>query len=74
MSTDYANLMNKQRLANSNSLFGNSNNNSLAGISGDALQQGAMLGANAAAYKKLLEAEKTGYLKQTQNHVLASDK
>lgn len=74
MSTDYANLMNQQRLANTNSLFGNSNNNSIAGISGDALQQWAMLGANSSAYKKLLEAEKNGSIKQSQSHVLNSDK
>ena len=74
INNDYQSLMNQQRLNNSNALFGNSGS-SIAGISGDMLQQWAMLGANSSAYKKLLEAEKTGSIKQNSNYTeLASDK
>ena len=75
VNNDYSNLLNQQKLANANSLFGGSNNTSIAGISGDLMQQWAMLGANKSAYKKMLEAQKTGTIKQDNKYTeLLSDK
>ncbi len=74
--TDYAQLANQIRLNNANALLGGGNNASIAGISGDALQQWAMLGANSSAYEKLLEAQKTGQVKKGNGTTfeLAADK
>ncbi len=74
--TDYKQLANQIRLNNANAIMGNGGGASIAGISGDALQQWALLGANSKAYQRLLEAEKSGYVKQGNNtkFELASDK
>lgn len=73
-SPDYKSMMNSIKLNNANSLLGGNSASVLPGISGDMLQQWSMLGANSAAYKKLLEAEKTGSVKRTDTFELASDK
>lgn len=72
---DYKNAYNQLKLNNANSLLNGTGSPSIAGISGDLLNQWAMLGANSKAYKALLEAEKTGSVKQNQNYSeLLSDK
>lgn len=72
--TDYSNLWNQSRLNSVNSLLG-TNNTNVAGLSGDMINQWAMRHANSSAYKKLLEAQKTGSVKQNSNsHELMSDR
>ena len=73
-SPDYKSMMNSVKLNNANALFGGNSASLLPGISGDMLQQWSMLGANSSAYKKLLEAEKRGSVKQVDTFELASDK
>ncbi len=73
--TDYKQLANQIKSNNAASLFGSASNTNVGGISGDALQQWAMLGANSNAYRSLLEAEKTGSLKHDSNKFVSqSDK
>lgn len=75
LNTDYTSLANQLKLNNANAILGNSGNTSIAGISGDVLQQWANLGANSSAYKKLVEAQKTGTVKQGNTYTeLLSDK
>ncbi len=75
LNTEYQDLANQMKLNNSNALFGSPANSSIAGISGDLLQQWAMLGANSKAYDKMLQAEKSGTLKQNSYYTeLLSDK
>ncbi len=75
LNTEYQDLANQMRLNNSNALFGSPANNTIAGMSGDLLQQWAMLGANSKAYDKMLQAEKTGSIKQGSYYTeLLSDK
>ena len=77
--TDYTKLWNQQKAANAASLLGSAgtgSNSNVGGLSGDLLSQWAMLGANKSAYKKLLEAQKTGSIKAQnwKSHELLSDK
>lgn len=73
INTDYSNLMNQQRLNNNKAIFGNAP--SIAGIPGNVIQDWSMLRSNSAAYRKLLEAEKTGSIKKPQTQPeLLSDK
>ncbi len=65
--TDYKQLANQIKSNNAASLFGSGADTNVGGISGDALQQWAMLGANSKAYKSLLAAEKAGSVKQDSN-------
>lgn len=69
-------MLNQQKVNNANSLFGTSNNVNIGGgISGDMLQQWAMLGANTAAYKKLQALEKNGGVREsTSTPILNSDR
>lgn len=72
INNDYSNLLNQSKLNSANSILGSP---SIAGMSGDLLSQWAMLGANKSAYKKLLQAQKTGSVKQAQQYTeLLSDK
>ncbi len=71
LNTDYTQLANQLKLDNANSLLGQTGAPSIAGISGDLLQDWANLGANSGAYKKLLEAEKTGSIKK--NNVYSTE-
>ena len=66
VNNDYSTLWNQQLLNNANSLLGT--NNKVGALSGDLLQQWAMRGANSAAYRKLLEAQKTGEIKQDKHY------
>ena len=71
--TDYSNLWNQQKLNNTSNLLGN--NAMIGGLSGDMINQWAMRGANAAAYRKLLQAQELGTVKQNKNYTdLMSDK
>ncbi len=75
LNTEYQDLANQMRLNNANALLGSPANHSIAGISGDLLQQWAMLGANSSAYDKMLEAEKSGSLRKNETYTeLLSDK
>ena len=75
LNSDYTSLANQLKLNNANNILGSNSNNSIAGISGDLLQQWANLGANSAAYKRLQEAEKTGTIRQDNVYSeLLSDK
>lgn len=73
---DYASLLSQSKLNAANSLLGNTANTNVGGgISGDTLQQWSMLRANSAAYRKLLEAQETGSVKQASHYSdLLSDK
>ncbi|MCL2000698.1 MAG: hypothetical protein FWG74_04615 [Planctomycetes bacterium] len=73
INSDYSNILNQQNLNTAAGLLGKSP--TIAGLSGDIINQWAMLRANSAAYRKLLEAEKTGSVKQNQNYTeLMSDR
>ncbi len=73
--TDYTSLINQNKLNYATGLLGNSNNTNIAGISGNLLQQWAMLGSNSAAYRKLLQAQELGTVKQESHYTeLLSDK
>lgn len=73
VNNDYSTLWNQQLLNNANSLLGT--NNKVGPLSGDLLQQWAMRGANSNAYRKLLQAQETGEIKQTKHYTdLMSDK
>ncbi len=75
LNTDYTSLANQLKLDNANSILGQAGTPSIAGISGDLLQDWANLGANSSAYKKLVEAEKTGSIKKNNYYTeLMSDK
>lgn len=73
VNNDYSSLWNQQLLNNANSLLGSNSN--VGPLSGDLLQQWAMRGANSAAYRKLLQAQETGTVKQEKHYTdLMSDK
>lgn len=74
--TDYASLLNQNKLNQATGLLGNASNANIGGLSGDLINQWNMLGANSAAYRKLLQAQETGTVKQNSNQYteLMSDK
>ncbi len=74
--TDYASLLNQNKLNQANGLLGSTSNANIGGLSGDLINQWNMLGANSAAYRKLLQAQETGTVKQNSKQYteLMSDK
>jgi hypothetical protein len=71
--TDYSSLINQMRTDTANAIFGTGQK--IAGIDTSLIQQWNMLGANSAAYRKLLAAQETGEIKQNTNYQdIASDK
>ncbi|MDR1536292.1 MAG: hypothetical protein LBU64_14590 [Planctomycetota bacterium] len=70
---DYASYMNQFRLDSVNAIMGDKAK--IAGMDASLIQQWSMLGSNSAAYRRLLEAQKTGELRQNAGYEeIASDK
>ena len=71
--TDYSSFLNQMRTNTANAIFGT--NQKIAGIDTSLIQQWNMLGANSAAYRKLLAAQETGEIRQDTGYQdIASDK
>ena len=63
---DFAGFINDNRVSRANAILGKAR--TLAGMDPAVIQQLSMLGANSTAYRRLLEAEKTGTVRQNVNY------